>query len=581
MATETELTSVNTGSGAPPSAEADPKRWFALAVVVLAAFMDLLDNTIVNVALPSIQNHLGAGYSALQWVTTGYVLSFALLLILGGRLGDIVGRKTMFLIGVAGFTASSLLCALSVTPGMLIGSRVTQGVFAGLMVPQVLSVIHVTFSDEEKPKAYGLFGGVAGLAGAFGICLSGVLVNWNLWGLQWRTIFLVNVPVGLFALIAGARVIRESKAPWQTKLDVPGVLLSTLGLLLLVFPLIQGREMGWPTWGFVSMGVSVPVLALFVAYERRRMARNQSPLVVLSLFKRASFTAGMGTYLAFMVGNGIFFISWAVYLQLGLGWSAVHAGLTSLPFSLAAFCAAFPALMIAQKFGRVVLQIGALVALAGLLGYAWVVVHYGASASTWVMIAPLVVFGFGFGTLMTPTAPLAIAQAPVEDTGSASGLINTTQQLGYALGAALTALVFFGLLGTNTAHSSDTAAPALRSALTTSAQVSAPQAGAISAAAKQCAVDQVDEKDPAAVPASCATLHSLTGDPKAAAAVTQSASHARANAFAKSFQVALWTFAGLAVAAFLLLFAVPKPRKQEEETAAQAGQGAQPAQASA
>ncbi len=567
MATQTDLTSAGTGSGAAAPAGADPKRWFALVVVVLAAFMDLLDNTIVNVALPSIQKNLGAGYSALQWVTTGYVLSFALLLILGGRLGDIVGRKIMFLIGVAGFTASSLLCALSVAPGMLIGARVTQGVFAGLMVPQVLSVIHVTFSDEEKPKAYGLFGGVAGLAGAFGIALSGVLVNWNLWGLHWRTVFLINVPVGLFAFIAGVRVIRESKAPWQTKLDVPGVIWSTIGLLLLVFPLIQGRELGCPTWGFVSMGVSVPVLVGFVLYERRRMARNQSPLVVLSLFKRASFTAGMGTYLAFMVGNGVFFISWAVYLQLGLGYSALHAGLTSLPFSLAAFCAAFPALMIAQKFGRVVLQIGALVALAGLVSYAWVVVHYGATASTWIMIAPLVVFGFGFGTLMTPTAPLAIAQAPVEDTGSASGLINTTQQLGYALGAALTALVFFGLLGTNTAHSSDAAAPALRAALTTSAQASPQQAAAITAAAKQCSVDRVNEKDPEIVPASCDKLASLTSNPAASSAVAKSAATSGANAFAKSFQVALWTFAGLALLAFLLLFAVPRPRKEESAEA--------------
>jgi EmrB/QacA subfamily drug resistance transporter len=564
MATETDLTSVDTGSGGAASAQADPKRWFALGVVVLAAFMDLLDNTIVNVALPSIQKHLGAGYSALQWVTTGYVLSFALLLIVGGRLGDIVGRKTMFLLGVAGFTATSLLCALSVTPGMLIGSRVAQGVFAGLMVPQVLSVIHVTFSDEEKPKAYGLFGGVAGLAGAFGISLSGILVNWNLWGLSWRTVFLINVPVGLFALFAGARVIRESKAPWRTRLDVPGVLLSTLGLLLLVFPLIQGRELGWPTWGFVSMGVSVPVLAAFVLYERRRMARNLSPLVVLSLFKRRSFTGGMGTYLAFMVGNGVFFISWAVYLQLGLGYSAIHAGLTSLPFSLAAFFAAFPALMISAKYGRIVLQIGALFAMTGLLGYAWEVVHYGATASTWIVIPPLVLFGLGFGALMAPTAPLAIAQAPAEDTGSASGLINTTQQLGYALGAALTALVFFGLLSGNTARSADQGAPALRTTLSATAHVSPQQADAIAAATKQCAVDRVNEKDPAVVPASCSTLQSLTGDQASATAVAQSTARTGATAFAKSFQVALWTFAGLAVVAFLLLFLVPKPRKEQD-----------------
>jgi predicted MFS family arabinose efflux permease len=311
----------------------------------------------------------------------------------------------------------------------------------------------------------------------------------------------------------------------------------------------------------------VPVLALFVLYERRRMARNLSPLVVLSLFKRPSFTAGMGTYLAFMIGNGVFFISWAVYLQLGLGYSAIHAGLTSLPFSLAAFFAAFPALMISAKYGRIVLQIGALLALTGLLGYAWVVVHYGASASTWIMIPPLVVFGLGFGSLMAPTAPLAIAQAPAEDTGSASGLINTTQQLGYALGAALTALVFFGLLSGNTARSADQGAPALRTTLSATAHVSPQQADAIAAASKQCAVDRVNEKDPAVLPASCSTLQSLTGSQTAANAVAQSSAKTGASAFAKSFQVALWTFAGLALAAFFLLFLVPKPRKEEETQA--------------
>jgi EmrB/QacA subfamily drug resistance transporter len=553
MSAQTDVTAAARGLAQEP----DPKRWLALVIVVLAAFMELLDNTIINVALPSIHRNLGAGYSALQWVTTGYVLSFALLLILGGRLGDIVGRKKILLIGIAGFTTASLLCALSVSPGMLIGSRVMQGVFAGLMVPQVLSIIHVTFTDEEKTKAWGVFGGVAGLAGAVGIALSGILVSWNLFGLQWRTVFLVNVPVGIFAFVAGARIVRESKAPWKTRLDVPGVLLSILGLLLLVYPLIQGRELGWPTWTFVSMAASVPVLAVFVLYERRRAAASRSPLVALSLFRRSNFTAGLSTFLIFMMGNGIFFIAWAVYLQLGLGWSALHAGLTSLPFCAAAFPSSFTAMtVLAPKLGRYVLQLGTVIAALGLVSYAWVAGHYQGSITSWEMIIPLAIFGVGFGFLIAPIPPLAIAQAPVQDTGSASGLINTTQQLGYALGVALTTVVFFGVLGGYATHDAVTAAPQLRSALT-AAHVPPGQINQITASARSCAVNQANEKN-TAPPSGCANQAPLTRRPAAAAAVTQYASKTHVAAFAASFQTALWSYAGICVLAFFLLFAIPR-----------------------
>lgn len=259
---ETEVDSRKTGvdptAGDKPL---DPKRWAALLVLLVSAFLDLLDGTIANVSAPSMQRDLGAGYSAIQWVLVGYQLAFALTLILGGRLGDIHGRKKVFLVGVAGFTLSSLAAGLSQEPWQLVLARVIQGASSGVMVPQVLSIIHVTFSDKERGTAFALHGLVGGLAATLGLALGGLLVQWNLFGLDWRLVFLVNVPFGLVGLVYGAKVITESKAPQALKLDIRGAVLLTIGFVMLVFPLLQGRELGWPAWGYVSMAASLLVLA--------------------------------------------------------------------------------------------------------------------------------------------------------------------------------------------------------------------------------------------------------------------------------------------------------------------------------
>ncbi|MET9391391.1 MFS transporter [Streptomyces sp. NPDC006624] len=427
---------------------ADRRRWFALAIVMTAAFMDLVDVTIVNIAIPSIQREAGASFSQIQWITAGYALAFAAGLITGGRLGDIHGRKRIFLFGIGGFTVASALCGLAVNPEMLVASRILQGGTAALMVPQVLSIVHATFPAHERGKVFGLFGAIVGLGAVSGPLLGALLTEWNLFGWGWRSIFLINLPVGVAGLVLGGRFITESKAPRALKLDLVGVALVTLGLLMLVYPLTRGRELGWPLWGYVSMAGSLAVLAALVAYERRKAARDGSPLVELSLFRVKSFAAGIAVQTVFGVALGVFFLVWTLYMQIGLGWSALKAGLTGVPFSIAVSVAAGMSVQkLVPRFGRRVLQAGALVMAAGVLLYIAESAYFGLGIAPWQMALPLVVMGAGMGLIVAPLTDAILSEVPREHSGSASGLINTVQQMGNALGLGLVSVVFFGTIG--------------------------------------------------------------------------------------------------------------------------------------
>ncbi|MEU8977525.1 MFS transporter [Streptomyces sp. NPDC048309] len=438
------MTSTETPLSAQPAA-GGRRRWFALAIVMTAAFMDLVDVTIVNIAIPSIKKEAGASFSQIQWITAGYALAFAAGLITGGRLGDIHGRKRLFLLGIGGFTIASALCGFAANPEMLVASRILQGGMAAMMVPQVLSIVHATFPAHERGKVFGLFGAVVGLGAVSGPLLGALLTEWNLFGLEWRPIFLINLPVGVVALFLGRKFISESKAPRALKLDLVGVALVTLGLLMLLYPLTRGRELGWPLWGYVSMAGALVVFAALVAYEKRKTARDGSPLVELSLFKVKSFAAGIAVQTVFGVGLGIFFLVWTLYMQIGLGWRPLRAGLTGVPFSIAVSAAAGMSVqLLVPRFGRKVLQAGALIMALGVLLYIWESDRYGMSIASWQMALPLVVMGAGMGLIVAPLTDAVLSEVPREHSGSASGLINTVQQMGNALGLGLVSVLFYG-----------------------------------------------------------------------------------------------------------------------------------------
>ncbi|MET8081070.1 MFS transporter [Streptomyces sp. NPDC005303] len=445
------MTSTETTLSGPLDAQpaaGDRRRWFALAIVMTAAFMDLVDVTIVNIAIPSIRQDSGASVSHIQWITAGYALAFAAGLITGGRLGDIHGRKRLFLVGIGGFTLASALCGFAANPDMLVAARILQGGMAAMMVPQVLSIVHATFPAHERGKVFGLFGAVVGLGAVSGPLLGALLTEWNLFGLEWRPIFLINLPVGIMGLVLGSRFITESKAPRALKLDLVGVAVVVLGLLMLLYPLTRGEELDWPLWGYVSMAGAPLVFAALVAYEKRKGERDGSPLVELSLFKVKSFAAGIAVQTVFGVGLGIFFLVWTLYMQTGLGWSPLRAGLTGVPFSLAVSTAAGLSVQkLVPRFGRGVLQAGALLMVVGVLLYLWEAERYGMSISSWQMALPLVVMGAGMGLIVAPLTDAVLSEVPREHAGSASGLINTVQQMGNALGLGLVSVVFFGVVG--------------------------------------------------------------------------------------------------------------------------------------
>ncbi|MFI2643396.1 MFS transporter [Streptomyces sp. NPDC018610] len=562
--TEVEKKAQGADLSAEEAVHLDPKRWAALLVLLVSAFMDLLDGTIANVAAPSMQRELGAGYSAIQWVLVGYQLAFALMLILGGRLGDIYGRKRMFLVGVGGFTLASLAAGVSQEPWQLVAARVVQGAFSGVMVPQVLSIIHVTFSDKERGTAFALHGLVGGLAATLGLALGGLMVEWNLFGLDWRLIFLVNVPVGLLGLAYGGKVIRESKAPHALRLDTIGVVLATVGLVMLVYPLLQGRELGWPLWGYVSMIAAAPVLIGFVLWQKAKARNDGSPLVELSLFRIRSFSSGLAVNMIFYTGMGMFTIGWTLYMQVGQGWSPMRAGLTSLPFCVGAFLTATSSVMIlVPKFGRKAMQAGAVVLVVGLASYIWVAGAKGAEVTSWHIAAPLFLVGLGFGTVATPLPLIVTSEVPHKDAGSASGLVNTNTQLGFAIGGALVSVVFFGGLVANTGSAVDDQLPQLRKDLVAVAQLTPGEASTTAKAYRDCATDRSGQKDLQVTPASC-TVAPLR-DAKVASVLSKYETEVRGDSFADSFQTLMEVFVGITVVVFALMFAIPRKLRDEAQ----------------
>ena len=331
----------------PAHAAPDPRRWLALFILLIANFMNLIDVTIVNVALPSMREGLGATDSQIEWVIAAYVLAFALGLLPFGRLGDIVGRTHMFLWGVAGFTAASALCGLSPNIEFLIIARVIQGLAGAMMTPQVLAIATVTFPPHERGQAFSLFGLSAGLAAVCGPILGGVLISAQLFGMDWQPIFLVNIPVGIAAVIAGYFLIPRLPGHSALKNDFVGIVLFGLGLVCVVFPIIEGRAYGWPLWAFAMIASGFVLLVAFVLWTRARAKAGLPQLLKFDLIANRDFMFGAFVITVFASGIPGMFMVISIFLQSGFGFTPLESGLTNTPFSVGVLVAS----LIAGRFG--------------------------------------------------------------------------------------------------------------------------------------------------------------------------------------------------------------------------------------
>jgi EmrB/QacA subfamily drug resistance transporter len=550
------------GTAAAATAEQlDPRRWLALGVVLIAVFMQLMDISIVNVAIPSIQRDLDASYSQVQWVLAGYQLAFAVVLITGGRLGDIYGRKRLFLIGVSGFTVASALCGFAQSPVMLVGSRIFQGAMGALMFPQALSVTQVEFPQRERGAAFGITGAVIGLATISGPLLGGLLIAGNLFGLDWRPIFLVNLPLGVLAVVAAVVLLRESRAEGALRLDPGGVAIVSAALLMLIYPLVEGRDLGWPVWTFVLMAASVPVFALFVLYERRKTRKDNSPLVVLGLFGERAFVSGLLLNLVFFSGVAAFFLTFSLFLQIGLGFTALHSGLTTIPFSFGTAIGSAVSVRLAPRLGRAILSLGCLLLVAGMLAVMATVSRYGEGIHSWQLLPALVVCGLGLGCTIPPLLNVILAGISGRNAGSASGVLSTTQQVGGALGVAIIGVIFFGLLASQAKPTIAAVVPRLRSQLQ-AAHLPAPVADQVIAGFSTCFHDRASAKDPSATPPSCrqatAPVQAQGQGGQAIGQVLQSAGvNARKRDFVASIKGTLWYEVAVYGLSFLVVFLLP------------------------
>ncbi|MET9691526.1 MFS transporter [Streptomyces sp. NPDC006514] len=414
----------------------------ALLVVLFGSFMDLIDATIVTVASPAIARDMGAGDAQIQWMIAAYTLAMGAGLITGGRLGDQFGRKRLFMIGLVGFMVTSALCALAVTPGMLIGMRAAQGLTAGIMVPQVFGVIRASFAPAERAKAFGAYGAVQGLASVAGPLLGGLLVEADLFGLGWRTIFWINVPISILALVVGARVLPESRSASTARRDLVGALLAASGILLLLLPIIQTGTWGWTAASYALLAGGIILFTIFLAYERSLAGRGGEPVFDPALLRIRAFTMGLSASVLFFGGIGSFFLTLSVYLQLGTGRTAWETGLVILPYALGSIITSGLGVALAAKAGRALLITGSLTIAASQL-VLLAVVRDDSDPGFWLLALSLFIGGLGLGLAAPILVNVVLAGVPGRNAGAAGGVLSTVNQIGGSIGIAVLGTIFF------------------------------------------------------------------------------------------------------------------------------------------
>jgi len=419
-------------------------RWLVLTVVLVAEIMDLLDATIVNVGGPALAQELNASPTELQWVIGGYALALGSGLILGGRLGDRFGRRNMFLFGLIGFTLASLACALAPTVLVLIVLRFVQGFLGAMLLPQGFGLIRDAFPPAEFGKAFAAYGPAFGLGGILGPVIGGFLIQANVFGLGWRAVFLVNVPIGIIAAIISWRFVQKAPADKSIKIDIFGALLVILSSGLLVYPLIQGQEAGWPLWTYLMLAASVAGFLLFARLEVVARRNGRTTLIDPTIFKNRGYTfglAGLGIYFAGFTGV---YLILTLFLQFGEKFTSAEAGIANIPIALgSAIGGIVSGAFLAEKIGgRFTLQIGAVIQLVG-VALLWFALPSLTDFSIWQLVPGLVVSGIGTGLIAAPIFDTILSTVEPQQSGSASGVLSAVQSVFSSVGVAIFGTVFF------------------------------------------------------------------------------------------------------------------------------------------
>lgn len=422
------------------------RRWWVLATVVAAQFIFVVDAFIVNVAIPSIRADLRASAAEIEAVIAIYQIAYATMLVTGGRLGDIHGRKPMFLLGLLGFVASSIWCGLAGSGLELIVARLLQGGSAALTSPQVLATIHTLFRDQARAKAFGIFGTALGLGGATGLVLGGWLVTLNLAALGWRTVFFVNVPVGIAIAVAAALLLPDTPTRRDIRLDVPGATLLFLGLLALIAPILCGRDLRWAAWLFLIEAGGAMIIIAFIRLERATEARGGAPLIDLALLSDGAFMRGLGAIACLFAGNLSFYLIVTLFLQGGLGMAPFDAGVTMLPLAIAFVIGSRHGSAAVARLGVRALTRGCIVQFAGIACTVATIMLEPDRAMAWLM-PPLALFGYGQGLVMAPLFGTVLASVRHAHAGSGAGILTTTQQIANGTGVALIGAVYFAVQG--------------------------------------------------------------------------------------------------------------------------------------
>ena len=420
------------------------RQGLALAVLFVGAFLAPLDYFIVNLALPSIHTGLNATDAQLQLVVSAYASAYAVLLITGGRLGDLFGRRRMFMTGMAAFVVASALCGFATSGHMLVISRIVQGIAAAIMAPQVLATIRAVVPLHQQTKVMSLYGFVFGLSSIVGQLGGGALITYHPFGLDWRSIFLINIPIGIAAFIGTWKFVPENQPATRTGVDLKGVALLSAVLLLVIYPMTHGREAGWPAWTFVMFALAVPVFLVFVATERRVERGGGHPLVDLQLFRNRAFALGL--VLAFLFYcNSAFFLTYGIFLQTGLHWTPLASGIAIMPFAIGFVVGPLTSPAVVKRIGSHVLTLGFSMMTIGFIVTGWAATR--SAAPDLLFYCGLVCAGVGHGLLLPSIMRIVLLEVVPEKAGLASGGGSSTLQIGSAFGTAAISGAFFGAIG--------------------------------------------------------------------------------------------------------------------------------------